>query len=294
MAYPVTVLLVINPPQDYPSWEDAQKLARAEAVVEFHEYIRAYHRDGKIRWAWGSYPLYSAYNSRINLSSFVVVYSAPTMDDYASFMAGCPLTSFATFVTVPLYSLAEDFEEDEKTRKESNVFPAGKEAQQWRRRVQAEYRVAPEYFRSLRELRPINPPNAPVDFDQMDSSGVSYLLYGVGPVQSVNWTDFRRSIYNEKIFWWYAYANNLIRGGKITHGWSIMPFCDVIGVYANCKGGVVVLHAIDLNELTELYRQNPLIEEAEFLSVALRPIAQQRTADAAFADALRTRLRKSR
>jgi nitrite reductase/ring-hydroxylating ferredoxin subunit len=189
-------------------------------------------------------------------------------------------------VTMPLTSLTADFEEDERTRKEEQSFPDDQESRAQRARTRAEYLMPPSYF-NQETLAPKEPPNLRTDFNDVTERGVSYLLYGIGPDERMGWSDFRRSIYTEKVFWWYAYVNDLINKGKITHGWSVTPFCDVIRPRSRRRGAVINLVATDLSELNELYRTNPLIEEAEFLSIALKPIAKQRTDDVRFADSFK-------
>ncbi|TPL72294.1 hypothetical protein [Mesorhizobium sp. B2-3-15] len=278
MSYPVEVMLIINPPLDYASWDEKLQANRAHSVVRFHDQLSRYNKAGNVKWAWGSYPLFSAFNARINLSSFVVVFSAKDMEEYKTFMAECPLSDNSVFITIPLVSLADDFEEDERTRESLRKFHSDKASTAEINRVRASYLKPPSYF-DEKTVAPINPPNVHTNFSDSSEAGVSYLLYGVGPEGSAHWSDLKRAIYSEKVFWWYAYAGDLIKRGKITHGWSVSPFCDVISVRQNCKGGVVILNAMDMNELTELYRFNPLFDEAEFLSISLRCIARQREAD---------------
>jgi hypothetical protein len=289
MAYPADIMVIVASPDDFPSWAPTQKINRYARVVEWHAFVRQLNAQGKARWAWGSHALLSNFTMSGNQGTLVYVISTSTLEEFTQILEEDPLRDISSYITLPLSPIENDFEEDQlrlELRGELDI--QGEKGTEFAGAVRSLYRKPPSFFdpANPRVARPSNPP---CDMDEKDDYGISYLLYGTGLAEEAAWTDLQRMIYEEKVKWWHAFAADMVEQGKMTHAWATHGFCDSYRMEVNRRGGAVVLRANDFQEIDEFYRLNPLQQEGTFLSIALRPLGQQRESDIARLERARRR-----
>ena len=281
MTYAVDIMLIISSPHDFPSWVPRQKLDRYRRIVEWHQFVRDLHDRGNVKWVWGSHALLSKFTMSGSQGALVAIISAKTLSEFTLIMESDPLRDVSIYLTLPLSPLVLDFELDKvRAESQSDLDIRGNVGEVYIDALRSQYRKPPSSFDGTVE-RVANPPNLETDLDEMEDYGVSYLLYGTGLPEQAAWTDFQRSIYEQKVQWWHTFAAAMIEGGKMTHAWATHGFCDSTIASTNRAGAVAIMPAADFEEIDQLYNLNPLQQEGTFHSIALRPIALQRKSDIA-------------
>jgi hypothetical protein len=283
MAYANDYMLIITSPEDFPSWPEAQKMRRYEKVVQWHDHVLNLNKSGKMPWVWGSYQLLSAYEPTGNQGTLVAVYRADSLADFSEVMLRDPLRDCSKYTTLALASVTADYDEDmDDLARQAQAGVTGHAAGLAREVLQSLQRAAPPYY-DAKARQVAEAPNIAVDVNQDDAQSdyVDYLLYGTATNGSADWLDARRALYTEKVKWWHAYNADLIRKGYVTHAWSTHTFCHSGSQASTKKGACLVMRARSLSEMDQVYGANPLLEEALFISVALRPIGAQRRSDQA-------------
>jgi hypothetical protein len=281
MTYPIDVMVLNHCPEEFVSWSAAAKLARYEKVMKWHDFMLDLNKKKKVPWAWGSHQLLSKFRPLSAMNTLITVYHASSMSEYSDMMEADPLRDCSTYMTIPLEPLQYDLSNDAA----SAEMAAPGDSSLSRLAVdlyRAVTRKPPSFFDPKNQTAP-NPPNPPINLTAKSKPGddLEYLLYGIGIPQSTDWNDARRSVYNEQLAWWHAYASKLIAAGQVRHGWSTHNFCDVAIASANSKGSAMVVTAPTFAALDQLYDLNPFENQGLFLSVLLRPLADQREADLA-------------
>ncbi len=290
MAYLADVMTLVSAPPDFVAWSPERKLERYERVIQWHDYIRGLNGSQKVKWAWGSHALLSNFRMSPSQGTLIYIVSAESLEEYTTILEGDPLRDISTYMTLPLSPIDADFEQDKQRRElRTELDIQGTLGSAF---VDAERSTVrrPPSFHDRANPKVAKPANPPCDLDDKEDYGVSYLLYGTGLSQAAEWSDLKRSIYEEKIQWWHSFAADMVEQGKMTHAWATHAFCDTGRLESNRRGGAAILKAEDFDEVDEIYRLNPLSSEAEFVSIALRPLARQREADAARVELARTRI----
>lgn len=282
MTYRTTIMVICTAPQDFSSWSIERKIDRLERVIAWHEYAESLNASGKMPWCWGSYRLVAGFDSISDPEPLTYILDCDSLIDFSNIMETDPLRDVSNYLTIPIRSLDEDAVDDQL--KEHNVYESPDEGtfqSIYKSLNDSLFRKKPDYVEE--EFATLEPPNPETNFDETagEDYGVSYLLYGTGPDEYVEWTDYRRDVMERKVDWWHSYTKGLIESGNVTHGWAIQPFCHSAQPASYRKGAIVIMRATDLDDLQRMYEANPLIDEARFVSIALRPIKDQKASDAA-------------
>ena len=283
MAYPTDFMIIISSPEDYPSWPAGQKLKRLEKVVAWHDYVLELNSNGKMPWVWGTHQIISKFEPSGNQGTLIAIFKSKSLADFSQMMENDPLRDCSNYITIPLTSLDTDFEEDVARLDDvANLQTSSAIGRLFAEGLAGMQRNRPPYY-DPKNPRFAVPPNPPCNMERTEGADdpIEYFLYGTGLEDGAAWTDARRAMYTEKVKWWHAYNADLVKNGQVTHGWSTHIFCHASDPVKERKGAIMILTAGSFPELDELYGANPLIEEADFISAALRPIASQRAADQA-------------
>lgn len=294
MLEPLDVFVLISNPPDFNAWPDEQQIRRYERVLEWHDYIREVHDRGQAPWVWGSHQLLSAVNLTGSLGVLVAVYHVESLAEFDRLLDDDPLRDISEYLIFPLAPLFEDRETDFKRLDTARrQLLDGKAASS---RVAYEtyrtlWRDAPDFVDNVEYRRP---PNPPVDLQRtaQPDDPIEVLLYGSNPDELItDWIDARKVIHYEKVQWWHDYAAMLIERGNLTHGWSGHQFCAIDRRAAVSAPVPAVIAAPTYDEFDALYKLDPLRDATLFLSVVLKPIADQRASDMTRLERARARIR---
>lgn len=277
-----TLVMIHNPP-DVTGWNEDDRIARWERVMEWHEYAASLRSRGEITHAWGAHGLTDAQypNSRQHL--LMAVYSTADYDQLDALLELDPLLGVSEYLTVPLVAIERQYRVDKEHAMElaERVLRPDDAVNA---RVLAEHRAVtkttPPPF--VNEFTPVGLANLPTDFTARAGAGqpLTVMLYGVNPPEYVNgWDDMTRLLHCEKVVWWHHYVAMLASRGHITHAWGCHDFTSALATSAKTGGNVAIYESRDFEEFDSLYRVDPLRSNNLYISVALRPIADQRDSD---------------
>lgn len=276
-------LVMIHNPREMTGWDEEQKTARLKRVAEWHDYARDLHGRGIVSHAWGSHGLTDAIAPQPNHHLLIAVYQTEDLAELNAVREDDPLLEVSHVVSVPLVTAAQQYEFD--TRKLDDMTrrvvregdTINEQAVNERRAV---YKSAePEYVGQY-DL-PVHE-NTTTDFDANDEekAPLRVLLYGANPDQYVTeWDDIDKLLQCERSVWWHDYMAMQHAKGIVTHVWGTNDATSGIAANARTRGSVAIYEAEDFDQFSGFYRMDPLRTKNIFMSIVLRPIADQRRAD---------------
>jgi len=276
-------LVMVHNPQDIGGWSEQQRVVRWERVMEWHEYAARLHEEGRITHAWGAHGLTDAEYPSPRQHLLIAVFSTADHDEFDALREVDPLLDVSEYLTVPLVDLERQYAAD-KARVEDLRARVLRLDDPVNARVFAERRAVtkttpPDFVGRYPRLAPANPPT---DFTVRNGPDdpLTILLYGVNPADYVNnWDDMTKLLHGEKVMWWHDYIAMLRDGDHVTHAWGCSDFTSALATSAKTGGNVAVYQARHFEEFDALYRIDPLRTKNLYVSVALRPIADQRESD---------------
>jgi hypothetical protein len=276
-------LVMIHNPADIASWSEDRRLDRWERVMRWHQYARQLNEQGKITHAWGSHGLGDAERPDSRHHTLVTVYSTTDLSEYDDLREIDPLLDVSDYVTVPLVSLEQKHAadvakfEDLQTRVVRPDDPVNA-------RVFAEHKAVikstPPDFAG--KYPRVSPANEGTDFDTREGqqAPLRVLLYGVNPDEYVDmWNDMTKLLHCQKLLWWHDYVAMLHSQGHVTHAWGSNDYTASLAPNAKTGGHVAIYRTADFDEFDGLYRVDPVRSKQLYISIALRPIADQRASD---------------
>lgn len=276
-------LVIIHNPADIANWSEERRLDRWARVMRWHEYARELNRQGKITHAWGSHGLGDAERPESRHHTMVVIYTTRDYAEYDELRESDPLLDVSEYLTVPLVSLAEKRAMDVK-RFEDLREQVIRPDDPVNARVFAEHKAVikstPPDFLGKYPFVPV--PSEGTDFDTREEpqAPLRVLLYGVNPDEYVDmWDDMTRLLHCQKLMWWHDYAAMLHSQGHITHAWGSSDVTTSMSPTAKTGGHVAIYQSPDFDEFDSLYRVDPVRSKQLYISIALRPIADQRASD---------------
>ena len=286
-------LVLTTQPADAASWPANKQLARYERTVEWHDFARGLNERGALPWAWGSHSLLHSAKTTARTHVVISVYQTKSLEELDRLMDDDPLRDFSEYLTIPLTTLDNDFETDRKRLElaDHELIRGRRKTARAVQDYEANYRGAPDYAGKYPRK---NPANRPVDFNRTAGPGDKFevLLYGTNPDQYIGeWSDLRKHVHYKKVLTWHDYVAMLTAQGKLSHVWGTHGFCSHHTLEATYAGAVQIFQADDFDDFDEVYRLDPIRESTIFLSVALRPIADQRAGDVRRLEIARQRLR---
>ena len=127
-----------------------------------------------------------------------------------------------------------------------------------------------------------SPANETTDFDAVEpqQAPLRVLLYGVNPAEYVDmWDDMTKLLHCQKLLWWHDYVAMLQSQGHVTHAWGSNDITASLAPNTKTGGHVAIYRTTDFDEFDSLYRVDPVRSKQLYISIALRPIADQRASD---------------
>jgi hypothetical protein len=277
-----TLVMVHNPP-DIGGWSEERRIARWERVMEWHDYAARLQKQGRITHAWGAHALTDAEYPSPYQHLLIAIYSTADHDEFDDLREQDPLLDVSEYLTVPLVDLerqyAADLERlgDLRARVLRPDDPVNARVFAERRAVTKT--TPPDFFGRCARVSPANPPTD-LAVPSHPGDPLTVLLYGVNPSDYVNnWDDMTRLLHAEKVMWWHDYIAMLGDRGHVTHAWGCADFTSALATSAKTGGNVAVFQARDFEEFDGFYRIDPLRTKNLYISVALRPIPDQRESD---------------
>lgn len=276
------VMVMVSNPEDFPRWPQSAKIDRYERVLEWHEYIRNLHAEGKAPQVWGSHQLLGPTKMTTTLGLHLAVYNVDSWREFDQLFAEDPLRDVSRYTVTPLSTLFEDRDADtarfEKVRAEllENTSPSIKSGFESYR---ANYRNAPDYVGKYRATEPENPPTD-LDHEEGPDDPLEILIYGQNPAELIGqWDDRRKFVHYEKVQWWHDYTARMQAEGKLSHVWGTHDFCQIDSLSAKSAAAASVFRVKDFDEFDEIYKLDPIRDATLFWSVLLQPLASQRKID---------------
>lgn len=289
----VEVLAIIANPDDFPSWPEEQKVRRYERVMAWHDYVEDLHLKGKMPWIWGSHQVIDSVTMSTAVDVRIAGYRVDSLKEFNDLAIEDPLRDVSKYMTIPLSSITEDKVNDiERVREGHERLLQGKDrfGTLIYEAYRSLYRQPPSYVGQYDYQEPNNPG---VDLYRESAPGdpIEFMLYGTNPDELIGvWDDTRKMIHYEKVQWWHDYAAMLLAQGHATHVWGNHDFCSATALLDKSAAAVMIIKAQTWDEFDDLYKLDPIRDATRFLSVALRPIADQKRNDARLLELARMRV----
>jgi hypothetical protein len=276
-----TLVMVYNP-ANIGSWTEEQRIERWRRVGEWHQYAADLHRSGKISQAWGIHALTDAQFPNPRQHILIAVYDTVDFGEFDELREVDPLLDQSEYLTVPLIGLDRLREQDAQRLQDlkDRVLRDDPINNRVFAEHQAVIKTTPPKF--VGQYQPAVPDNPRLDFDTRAGADapLNVMLYGANPDNYVNtWDDMTKLLHCQKLMWWHEYMDMLIAQGHVTHAWGTSDYTSAVATLSKTGGNVAIYEARDYEEFDTLYRLDPVRSKNVYLSVVLRPIADQRDSD---------------
>lgn len=273
------VMVWINNPEDYPSWDKSRQKERKRRVIDWHSYVRDLYKSGAITNVWGSHQLLSRSEPSPSQGLLIAVYDVDSWDEFDNLLANDPLRSCSRYVTTPLSTLLEDRDSDLKRYETHKKQFLGDKKDKKRMEIYEQKRTlfnnAPDFAGKYEYMQPENP-KTDLHYSWNRGDKIEILLLGVNPEEYITmWDDATKLIHHEKVMWWHDYTSMLIHDGIVTHCWGTNDFCLIDKSNANSAAAATVFRVDDYEQFDDLYKMDPIRQSTMFWSVLLRPIRDQ-------------------
>jgi len=281
----IDVMVITTNSDDYINWPQSQKIERCKRVVEWHE-RNARLAPERVPFSWGGWQVISQVNPSPTVHVLVAVYRATSLEDFDQYMLNDPLRDMSKYSTILLDKIEGDYEVDKNRlntilEKVSFGNTAAQDAEI--ARVRARFSAAPEYV----DKSPFVSPPMPLRtyFSNIESEefsqkpNIEVLIYGMNLDVDHSWDDLTKAIHYEKVIWWHHYIAKMISEGKVSHVWATHDFCNIGAFSSRSASAPTIYRAKSLEDFAEIYRMDPLRTRAQFWSIMLKPIADQRRDD---------------